>query len=77
MFLVDGALTLFSFCGFYAAAAEKVLGSVQELHGKADDVLTAALRVNDVLDMLTLMNKNSATLEGAGLRGTQLLRKPA
>ena len=71
MGLVNSLLTagsLVPFVGNIAEVANEYFGSASEFADKADDVVTAALRVVEVLELLTLMNKN-ADREGQGDRG--------
>jgi hypothetical protein len=65
MSLVNTLLTagsLVPFVGDIAEVANEFFGSASEFADKADDVVTAARRVVEVLELVTLMNKNAESL---------------
>ena len=65
MGLVNSLLTagsLVPFVGNIAEVANEFFGSASEFADKADDVVTAARRVVEVLELVTLMNKNAESL---------------
>ena len=65
MSLVNTLLTVGSlvpFVGEIAGVANEIFGSASEFADKADDVLTAAQRVHDMLELVTLMTKNAESL---------------
>merc|ERR1712091_74767 len=60
LLMVGTALPLI---GNFCKAATKCLKSANQLYKKADDVVEAARRVNDVVDMVSLMTENAAQLD--------------
>ena len=65
MGLVNSLLTagsLVPFVGNIAEVANEFFGSASEFADKAEDVVTAARRVVEVLELVTLMNKNAESL---------------
>ena len=65
MSLVNTLLTagsLVPFVGNIAEVANEFFGSASEFADKAEDVVTAARRVVEVLELVTLMNKNAESL---------------
>merc|ERR1712091_837565 len=76
MSLVNTLLTVGSavpFVGELASAANELFGSANEFGDKADDVIMAARRVNEVLSMVHLVAQNIQHLEdGRDLVSTKM-----